>query len=117
MHRACGARCYKGLWPLPTPHHLTVISTQGKHLSFHTFPVDAAVLAEWMQKIRREHFNPTKNTRVCSRHFKKTDFSATVGGLRKLKKGSVPSACLHQMRTYIFILGLHPTRVSWHFGD
>uniref|UniRef100_A0A671UBM4 THAP-type domain-containing protein n=1 Tax=Sparus aurata TaxID=8175 RepID=A0A671UBM4_SPAAU len=61
-----------------------------KYISFHAFPVDGAVRAEWMQKIRRDDFNPTKNTRVCSRHFKQTDFSVTVGGLRRLKKGTVP---------------------------
>uniref|UniRef100_A0A8C9YC65 THAP domain-containing protein 1 n=1 Tax=Sander lucioperca TaxID=283035 RepID=A0A8C9YC65_SANLU len=59
-------------------------------LIFHVFPVDAAVRTEWMQKIRRDDFNPTKNTRVCSRHFKKTDFNVTARGLRRLKKGAVP---------------------------
>uniref|UniRef100_A0A667WZE9 THAP-type domain-containing protein n=1 Tax=Myripristis murdjan TaxID=586833 RepID=A0A667WZE9_9TELE len=39
---------------------------------------------------RGDDFNPTKNTRVCSRHFKQTDFIATAGGLRRLKKGTIP---------------------------
>uniref|UniRef100_A0A671TQT4 THAP domain-containing protein 1 n=1 Tax=Sparus aurata TaxID=8175 RepID=A0A671TQT4_SPAAU len=68
----------------------TVSSRYNKEVSFHAFPVDGAVRAEWMQKIRRDDFNPNKNTRVCSRHFKQTDFSVTVGGLRRLKKGTVP---------------------------
>uniref|UniRef100_A0A667YBL2 THAP-type domain-containing protein n=1 Tax=Myripristis murdjan TaxID=586833 RepID=A0A667YBL2_9TELE len=55
-----------------------VSSHYNKEVSFHAFPVDAAIRAEWMQKIRRDDFNPTKNTRVCSRHFK------------RLKKGTVP---------------------------
>uniref|UniRef100_A0A3Q1GDW0 THAP-type domain-containing protein n=1 Tax=Acanthochromis polyacanthus TaxID=80966 RepID=A0A3Q1GDW0_9TELE len=59
---------------------------------FHTFPIDVAVRAEWMQKIQRDHFNPTKNTQVCSRHFKKTDFSVTVGGPQNcLKPHKIPS--------------------------
>uniref|UniRef100_A0A3Q1GAP5 THAP-type domain-containing protein n=1 Tax=Acanthochromis polyacanthus TaxID=80966 RepID=A0A3Q1GAP5_9TELE len=69
-----------------------VVKWRAKNEEMFTGRHNAAqkVLAEWMQKIRQDHFNPTKNTRVCSRHFKKTDFSVTVGGLRKLKKGSVP---------------------------
>ncbi|XP_041953724.1 uncharacterized protein LOC121713279 [Alosa sapidissima] len=68
----------------------TVSSRYNREVSFHVFPVDAAVRAEWMQKIRRDDFNPTKNTRVCSRHFKQADFNVTAGGLRRLKKGAVP---------------------------
>uniref|UniRef100_A0A8C1MPU8 THAP domain-containing protein 1 n=1 Tax=Cyprinus carpio TaxID=7962 RepID=A0A8C1MPU8_CYPCA len=55
-------------------------------ISFHSFPVDAEVRAQWLTKIRRDHFSPTKTTRVCSLHF-----VLTPGGLRKLKKGVVPS--------------------------
>lgn len=65
-------------------------SRYNKELSFHSFPVDLAVRAEWLRKIRRDNFNPTKNTRVCGRHFKGTDFVVTTGGLRRLQKGSVP---------------------------
>ncbi|XP_055034355.1 uncharacterized protein [Paramisgurnus dabryanus] len=68
----------------------TVSSNYNKVISFHAFPVDAAVRAKWMQNIRRDDFNPTQNTRVCSRHFKQTDLNVTAGGLRRLKKGAVP---------------------------
>ncbi|XP_063734613.1 uncharacterized protein LOC134861367 [Eleginops maclovinus] len=65
-------------------------SRYNKLLSFHSFPVDPAVRAEWLRRIRRDNFSPTKHSKVCSRHFKSTDFVVTAGGLRKLQKGSVP---------------------------
>uniref|UniRef100_A0A8C5E5T7 THAP-type domain-containing protein n=1 Tax=Gouania willdenowi TaxID=441366 RepID=A0A8C5E5T7_GOUWI len=42
---------------------------------FRSFPVDAVIRAEWMQKIGRHDFNPTKNTRTCSQNFKEADFN------------------------------------------
>ncbi|XP_052464697.1 uncharacterized protein LOC128021486 [Carassius gibelio] len=60
-------------------------------ISFHSFPVDAEVRAQWLTKIRRDHFSPTKNTRVCSVHFCGANFVLTPGGLRKLKRGVIPS--------------------------
>ena len=68
----------------------TCSSKYNKIVSFHSFPVDAAVRAEWKQKIRRDDFMPTKHTRVCSRHFKKTDIDVTVSGRRRVKKGAIP---------------------------
>ena len=38
----------------------TMSSRYNREVSFHAFPVDAAVRAEWMQQIRRDDFNPTK---------------------------------------------------------
>ena len=65
-------------------------SRYNKEISFHTFPVDAAIRAEWLRKIRRDRFTPTKNTPVCSRHFKETDIVVTAGGLKRLHKGAIP---------------------------
>lgn len=59
-------------------------------LSFHSFPIEPAVRAEWMRRIRRDNFSPTKHSRVCGRHFKVEDFVLTTGGLKRLQKGSVP---------------------------
>ncbi|KAK0146645.1 THAP domain-containing protein 2 [Merluccius polli] len=68
----------------------TNYSRYNKEISFHSFPVDAAIRAEWLSKIRRDRFTPTKNTRVCSRHFKETDVVVTGGGLKRLQKGAIP---------------------------
>ena len=56
----------------------TVSSRYNKKVSFHSFPVDAAVRAERKRRIRRDEFNPTKNTRVSSLHFKQTDVDVTA---------------------------------------
>ncbi|XP_063767448.1 uncharacterized protein LOC134883163 [Eleginops maclovinus] len=60
-------------------------------ISFHSFPVDVSVRAEWMVKVQRDDFIPSKVTRVCSRHFIKDDFVVNPGKLRRLKKGTVPA--------------------------
>lgn len=60
-------------------------------VSFHSFPLDASVREQWKAKVRRQDFTPSRNSRVCSRHFKKDDFISKPGKLRRLKKGAVPS--------------------------
>ena len=70
--------------------HCAVSSQHNTTVSFHSFPVDPVVRAEWELKIRRDDFSPSKHSRVCSRHFKQTDFQVTAKGLRRLKKGTVP---------------------------
>ncbi|XP_022519890.2 uncharacterized protein LOC111190408 [Astyanax mexicanus] len=68
----------------------TSSSRYNAEISFHKFPVDAAVRAKWLTKIRRDKFTPTVNTRVCGRHFQPGDFAVTAGGLRRLQSGAVP---------------------------
>ncbi len=48
---------------------------------------------KWIHYIRREDFNITTNTRVCSRNFKSDDLiePSTPTGRRLLKKGAVPT--------------------------
>uniref|UniRef100_A0A3B4AF08 THAP domain-containing protein 1 n=1 Tax=Periophthalmus magnuspinnatus TaxID=409849 RepID=A0A3B4AF08_9GOBI len=60
------------------------------NISLHAFPVDGSVRAQWLENIRRDNFTPTHGTRVCSRHFPPGNIVATPGGLRRLKRGSVP---------------------------
>ncbi|XP_058621123.1 uncharacterized protein LOC131533086 [Onychostoma macrolepis] len=62
-------------------------------VSFHTFPLDKETSKKWIHYIRREDFNITPNTRVCSRHFKSDDLiePSTPTGRRLLKKGAVPT--------------------------
>uniref|UniRef100_A0A3B3I0M3 THAP domain-containing protein 1 n=1 Tax=Oryzias latipes TaxID=8090 RepID=A0A3B3I0M3_ORYLA len=60
-------------------------------ISFHSFPKDMSVRAEWIVRVRREDFTPSKTSRVCSRHFQKGDFVNNPGKLRKLKKGAIPT--------------------------
>ncbi|KAG9279345.1 hypothetical protein AMEX_G4867 [Astyanax mexicanus] len=67
-------------------------------ISFHRFPADPEVRAQWLIKIRRENFSPVACTRVCSRHFKTGDFAVTAGGKRTLNRGAVP--CLFAWNSF-----------------
>ncbi|CAM4691323.1 unnamed protein product [Leuciscus chuanchicus] len=75
-----------------------VSSRYNSEVSFHRFPHQPEVRAQWLVKIRRENFTPTDNTRVCSRHFKLEDFITTTTGRRKLVQGAVP--CLFEWNNF-----------------
>ena len=63
-------------------------------ISFHKFPKNKDLLAAWIQAIRRDvgrHFTITSHTRVCSRHFKESDFEKTLAGRRALRSAAIPS--------------------------
>ncbi|XP_075557876.1 peroxynitrite isomerase THAP4-like [Dermacentor variabilis] len=68
--------------------------------SFHMFPRDQQVRKLWVLAVRRENWQPTRSSMLCSAHFKKDDFvynpSLTVEMPYKMKRvlkpGSVPSA-------------------------
>ncbi|XP_067312749.1 uncharacterized protein [Pseudorasbora parva] len=62
-------------------------------LSFHTFPVDEETRRKWIHSIRRERFNITSHTRVCSRHFISGDLiePSKPKARRMLRKGAVPT--------------------------
>ncbi|PAA49660.1 hypothetical protein BOX15_Mlig019713g2 [Macrostomum lignano] len=59
-------------------------------VSFHKFPTDQGVLAQWLQQMSREPtYQPGKQTRVCSLHFLESDFvteSQDTNARRKRKK-------------------------------
>ena len=74
-----------------------------KKVAFHRFPADPATRSKWIKFVRREI---SKNSLICSEHFKKDDYdvwenfkkghiSQAVYQLDKsaprLKKGAVPS--------------------------
>lgn len=62
-----------------------------KMLSFHSFPKDPELRAQWLVKIRRERFTVRANSRVCSRHFKKGEIFLSSAGKRFLKPNAVPT--------------------------
>ncbi|XP_026076806.1 uncharacterized protein LOC113055066 [Carassius auratus] len=65
-------------------------------ISFHSFPMNEEMRKKWLQNIRRENYNVTVNTRVCSRHFTSDDFikPSTPTARRLLKKGVEPTLFL-----------------------
>lgn len=54
------------------------------------FPSEENLKQEWITKINRQNWTPTKYTKICSCHFNDEDFKETKKGLRKLKKGTLP---------------------------
>ena len=45
------------------------------HISMHVFPLeDPDRLRQWVQRLHRKNFTPTKYSRICSLHFKSDDF-------------------------------------------
>ncbi|XP_041639630.1 uncharacterized protein si:cabz01071907.1 [Cheilinus undulatus] len=68
------------------------------YLSFHDFPTDVGLRGRWVQAIRREEGATFRilrgSTYVCSLHFKDDDIYSTPKGLRRIKKGAVPSRFL-----------------------
>ncbi|KAH9368196.1 hypothetical protein HPB48_010623 [Haemaphysalis longicornis] len=64
-------------------------------VSFHEIPADEVLRRQWLRAIHRDDWlpNTTSNySRVCSRHFRDTDFAE--GKRRRLKKGVVPFVLL-----------------------
>ena len=67
----------------------------GVKISFHTFPEERKLFMKWIVAIRRDigkHFQVTTHTRVCSRHFKPSDYLPSLTGRKRtLKPTAVPS--------------------------
>ncbi|XP_056133887.1 uncharacterized protein LOC130110731 [Lampris incognitus] len=60
-------------------------------LSFHRFPKNTGLRAQWLHKIRRTGFSVTPHSKVCSRHFEDNQILNTAKGRRILAASSVPS--------------------------
>ena len=66
----------------------------GVKISFHTFPEEKQLFMKWIVAIRRDigkHFHVTEHTRVCSRHFKPSDYLPSLAGRKRTLKPTVPS--------------------------
>ena len=61
------------------------------YISFHVFPKDKDQRAKWLAKVRRDNFVVTRDTKVCGRHFEADAFSNTATGVKRLKRGAVPT--------------------------
>ncbi|KFM75356.1 THAP domain-containing protein 3, partial [Stegodyphus mimosarum] len=44
-------------------------------ISFHLFPKNEILRKKWILSIKRENFNPTHTTRICSEHFEEDCFT------------------------------------------
>lgn len=57
-------------------------------------PIDPVIADKWVKNIRLSrgevYWKPTKNTRICSKHFKNEDKYITQGGSCRLRRNAVP---------------------------
>ncbi|XP_037032001.1 uncharacterized protein LOC119071257 [Bradysia coprophila] len=68
------------------------IGTKG----FHRFPADSELRETWMEKTNTLHLNPTKNHKICHKHFKETDLITDWNGKEQLAPNAIPSLFLPQ---------------------
>ena len=67
---------------------------RGAKISYFRFPKDKKLFDNWICAIRRdvgEAFQVNDNTRICSRHFKQSDFTTSLTGIHALAEQAVPS--------------------------
>ncbi|XP_012945156.1 zinc finger protein 585B [Aplysia californica] len=80
-----------------------------RDLTFHRFPMkNDGLLAKWVEAVRRDKFTPTSAHRLCSRHFRESDF---IEGDRRrvLKRDAVPS--IFDFSQHLMVVN-HDTPVS-----
>lgn len=59
-------------------------------VTFHRFPSNIEIKSEWLTAMKRLDFVPSPNSRICSEHFKMTDFTVSKTR-RRLKENAIPS--------------------------
>ena len=79
-------------------YQCSATSENEKNRSFHQFPKDPKLRRAWIARIRREGYNPSASSYVCSFHFSEEDFNKGTSSIapqefkkKTLRKGSIPS--------------------------
>ncbi|KAL1463809.1 hypothetical protein WDU94_015518 [Cyamophila willieti] len=63
-----------------------------KEIHFHKFPLkNQALLKKWIHATKREKWEPTPYSFLCSDHFKPEDYKIILGKKKMLKEDSIPS--------------------------
>lgn len=60
-------------------------------LFIYRFPKDESLRQAWIRATRRKEFVPSKNTFLCSKHFRECDIDRTSVSCVRLRCGAVPS--------------------------
>ncbi|XP_050498087.1 uncharacterized protein LOC114332213 isoform X2 [Diabrotica virgifera virgifera] len=60
-------------------------------VTFHRFPKEEAKRSLWIENMKNKNFTPTKNYRICSKHFEDIFFYETTTGKTKLLDQAVPT--------------------------
>jgi hypothetical protein len=66
VNKCCIPKCRTGLRGNVSP----------EGISRHQFPTDEAMLGRWLRAIPRKDWTPSKNTVICSLHFRDSDFAS-----------------------------------------
>ena len=92
LHSCCVPRCRKKGF-----RSVTIDGKEAK-VTFHTFPPNSSAnhtkRRQWIHAIRRDvgkYFKPGKWTKICSLHFRPTDFYNCWSSYRTLREDAVPS--------------------------
>ncbi|GFS14588.1 THAP domain-containing protein 1 [Elysia marginata] len=87
MVRNCSNRQYK------RTDATASASDRSQDITFHRFPSSAELRAKWIDAIKRENFTPCRTSKVCSHHFKPSDFKPFTQSQQRriLKSTAVPS--------------------------
>ncbi|XP_045487126.1 uncharacterized protein LOC123689750 [Pieris rapae] len=91
----CALRSKRTLFP-----HLLKLQLIGVlRVVVQRIPIDPVIADKWVKNIRLSrgevYWKPTKNTRICSKHFKNEDKYITQGGSCRLRRNAVPVKDLH----------------------
>ena len=93
-HNCCVPLCRKKGY-----RTVTIAGKQAK-VTYHNFPSESnrSKRKQWIHAIRRDvgkHFKPGKWTKICSLHFKETDFYNFWGSYRTLREDAIPSSSIN----------------------
>ncbi|XP_045470797.1 THAP domain-containing protein 1-like [Harmonia axyridis] len=63
---------------------------KGSGISFFSFPSDSKLRSQWVLALKRNNFQPSKFSTLCSKHFIDSDIVRDFGKI-KLREGTIPS--------------------------
>ncbi|XP_045781018.1 zinc finger protein 260-like isoform X2 [Maniola jurtina] len=63
---------------------------EGKAISFHGFPSEVHLRAEWLRALGKQDTQPPDSAVVCSQHFLNDDIYETESGVRQISTGAIP---------------------------
>ena len=60
-------------------------------VTFHRIPKDVARRQQWKLAMKRQDWEPSATAKICSEHFKQSDFKQNSASKRLLNETAVPS--------------------------
>ncbi len=82
-------------------------------VSFHRYPKDETQRALWIRKIHRDFFTANDSSRVCSLHFKESDYESARNDANKSRLGSKGPLKIKRLKAGVFP-SIFPHHPSYH---